>query len=99
MAERNHITRELIQGTIQRLLVEELEGDPAVIDKADAGTALLGRGIGLDSIEALRLGLGLEHAFDIRIPDQDLTVDLFASLGALTEYVYQKVNERVKERI
>jgi acyl carrier protein len=83
-----------IQDTIKRLLVDDLQADSAVIAGADSTTPLLGRGIGLDSVEALRLGLGLEHTFDIRIPDADLTVELFATLGALTEYVHRKTGGR-----
>ena len=72
------------------MLISELEADPTVIAKADTQTPLLGRGIGLDSIEALRLALGLEKEYDIRIPDADLTVELFSSLGALVDYVHAK---------
>ena len=81
------IDRSHIEETIKRLLVADLEADPTVIAHADTRTPLLGHGIGLDSIEALRLALGLEKAYAIRIPDADLTVELFGSLGALVEYV------------
>ena len=80
-----------IEGTIKNLLVTDLEADPRVIASADTCTPLLGRGIGLDSIEALRLALGLEKAYDIRIPDAELTVELFGSLGALVDYVQGKI--------
>ena len=82
--------RSHIEATIKRLLISELEADPTVIASADTQTPLLGRGIGLDSIEALRLALGLEKEYDIRIPDADLTVELFSSLGALVDYVHAK---------
>lgn len=79
-----------IQETIKRILMDDLQVDPASIQDATAETPLLGRGIGLDSVEALQLGLALENAFDISIPDADLTVDLFSSLGNLTAYVQEK---------
>lgn len=80
-----------IETTIKQLLIDDLQVDAALIENADTQTPLLGRGIGLDSVEALRLALGLENAFDISIPDADLNVELFSSLGALTEYVAQKI--------
>jgi acyl carrier protein len=83
-----------IETTIKKILIDDLQVDAAMIENAAAETPLLGRGIGLDSVEALRLGLGLENAFEISIPDADLTVELFSSLGALTEYVQQKVSMR-----
>jgi len=80
-----------IESTIKRILIQELQVDAAITENAEASTPLLGRGIGLDSIEALRLGLGLENAFDISIPDADLNVDLFSSLGGLADYIQQKI--------
>ena len=89
----DQVDRSHIEGTIKHLLVADLEADPTVIANANTRTPLLGRGIGLDSIEALRLALGLEKEYDIRIPDADLTVELFGSLGALIEYVHHKILE------
>jgi acyl carrier protein len=91
-------TRAEIETVIKRLLVEDLQADPGQIASAGADTPLLGRGIGLDSVEALRLGLGLENAFDIRIPDSDLTAELFASVGTLTEYVMIKTQVSAQPR-
>jgi acyl carrier protein len=82
---------------IKQVLINDLQADPATIMNADARMGLLGRGIGLDSVEALQLALGLEHAFDIQIPDSDLTLELFATLGTLTAYVERKLME--KERV
>lgn len=83
-----------IENKIKQLLIEDLQADAALITNANAETPLLGRGIGLDSVEALRLGLGMENAFDLSIPDQDLTAELFATLGTLTQYVYARTYAR-----
>jgi acyl carrier protein len=83
-----------VESAIKRLLITELQADAALIENADEDTPLLGRGIGLDSIEALRLALGLEKEFDLQIPDSDLTVELFASVRSLAEYVQRKILER-----
>ncbi len=64
--------------------------DSRLLADATPDTPLLGRGIGLDSVEAMGLALSLERDFDIQIPDSELTVELFESLGALAEYVYHK---------
>jgi acyl carrier protein len=86
-----------IENAIKQALINDLQADPKVILSADANTPLLGSGIGLDSVEALQLGLGLENTFNIRIPDADLTAELFGTLGTLTEYVSRKTAEQ-KER-
>lgn len=80
-----------IESAIKQILVNDLQVAAALIENAGASTPLIGRGIGLDSIEALRLALGLENTFNISIPDADLTADLFSSLGALTEYIQQRI--------
>jgi acyl carrier protein len=80
-----------IEEVVKGILIRDLQLDPALISEMDAETPLLGRGVGLDSIEALRLCLGLERAFDIQIPDGDLTVDLFATLGALNAYLSRRL--------
>jgi len=80
-----------IESTITRLLIAELEVDPALLDGAASDTPLLGRGVGLDSVEAMGLALALEREFDISIPDADLTVELFESMRALATYVAQRI--------
>lgn len=80
-----------IQAAIKQILIDELQVERGMIESADSDTPLLGRGIGLDSVEAMRLALGLENTFDISIPDADLTAELFTSLGTLAEYVSQKM--------
>lgn len=85
-----------IQAIIKQLLIDDLQVDAAMLENATADTPLLGRGIGLDSVEAMRLALGLENAFDISIPDADLTVELFSSLGNLAAYVQARTVVREK---
>lgn len=79
---------------IKQLLIDDLQVDAALLEQADITTPLLGRGIGLDSVEAMRLGLGLENAFDISIADADLNAELFSSIGHLANYVEQKIARR-----
>jgi len=83
-----------IEKKIIQLLISDLEIDPAILSTVDSNTPLLGRGIGLDSVETLTLVAGIEEAFDIQIDDADLTVELFKSLGTLAEYVLQKITEQ-----
>lgn len=83
-----------IEKKIIQILIADLEIDPAILSTVDSNTPLLGRGIGLDSVETLTLVAGIEEAFDIQIDDADLTVELFKSFGTLAEYVLQKITEQ-----
>jgi acyl carrier protein len=83
-----------IEKKIIQILISDLEIDPALLSTVDASTPLLGRGIGLNSVETLTLVAGIEEAFDIHIDDADLTAELFKTLGTLTEYVLQKITKQ-----
>ncbi len=83
-----------IEETIKHLLISQLEIHPTLVAESDSTTPLLGRGIGLDSMETLTLVAGLEEAFQIHADDEDLTVDLFQNIGTLAAYVLQKTAEQ-----
>lgn len=84
-------TAELKQ-KIKELIVKQLklEVDPATIQD---GAPLFGEsadGLGLDSIDALELVLGVEKEFGIKVQDEEVGVKAFASVDALCEFVQQK---------
>jgi acyl carrier protein len=83
-----------IEKQIKRLLVCELKVNPSILENTDSTTPLLGRGIGLDSVEAMALVVSLEEEFGIAIPDNVLTVDLFKSVNTLANYIAQALLER-----
>jgi acyl carrier protein len=89
-----HNTHLEIETQIKRLLVSELKVNPSIFENTDSTTPLLGRGIGLDSIEAMALVVSLEEEFGIAIPDNELTVDLFKSVSTLANYIAQALLER-----
>ena len=83
---------------IKRLLIAELAVEPDRLSHADAATPLLGLGVGLDSIDALRLATVLERQFDIQIPDESLTTELFSNVGTLAAYVSRQLVDQSSRR-
>ena len=83
--------RASIEERIKQILISELEIKASLLAESNLSTPLLGRGIGLDSVETLTLVAGIEKEFDIQVDDEDLTVELFKNLGTLAEYVSKKV--------
>ncbi len=72
---------------VKRLIIErlQLEGmTPADIDDA---APLFGDGLGLDSIDALELVIGIEKEFGVRIQDEDVGSKAFASVNALVDFL------------
>ena len=79
-----------LRDRIKRLIVDrlKLEVDPASIDSA---APLFGEGLGLDSIDALELVLGIEQEFGVKIEDQKVGAQALASVDALAEFVAAKL--------
>jgi acyl carrier protein len=74
---------------VKELIVRrlKLDIDPQSIDSA---APLFGEGLGLDSIDALELVLGLEQEFGIKVQDEEVGVKAFASVDALVDFIEQK---------
>jgi acyl carrier protein len=83
------MSREDLAPRVKDLIVRrlKLDIDPATIQN-DA--PLFGEGLGLDSIDALELVLGLEQEFGIKVEDEEVGVKAFASVDALCDFIEQK---------
>ena len=65
----------------------KLEVDPASIDSA---APIFGGGLGLDSIDALELVLGIEQEFGVRIDDEEIGSAALASVEALSAFLVER---------
>ncbi len=78
---------------IQAILFRQLEGDASVAPKdIPLDVPLLGRGVGLDSLDAISLAVAIEREFDIEIDDDELDASLFESIATLAEHVRAKLS-------
>ncbi len=85
-----------IREKLKKILVSDLSVSSSVLAPDDGSTPLLGRGIGLDSMETLALVAAIEKEFDIEIEDEELTADLFSNLNTLSQCVSWKLGEQKK---
>jgi acyl carrier protein len=86
MVEPSNDLIEKIKGLIiQRLRLAEMT--PEMIE-TDA--PLFGEGLGLDSIDALELVLGLEKEFGVVIPDAEVGKKVFQSVRTMAQYVLEQ---------
>jgi acyl carrier protein len=85
MLETNdHLIEKIKQLIIQRLKLVDMT--PEMIEN-DA--PLFGEGLGLDSIDALELVLGLEKEFGVIIPDAEVGKKVFQSVRTMAQYVLE----------
>ena len=81
-----------LKGRVKALIVRQLklEIDPATIRDEAPLFGDTADGLGLDSIDALELVLGVEKEFGIKVQDEEVGVTAFSSVNALCEFVQSK---------
>lgn len=73
---------------IKKLIIEALELEEMTSDDIDADAPLFNDGLGLDSIDALELGVALQKRFDVKIdPNAEDIQKWFFSVRSLSEFV------------
>jgi acyl carrier protein len=78
-----------LKSQIKQLIVDrlKLDVDPATIGDAQP---LFGEGLGLDSIDALELVLGIEQEFGVKVEDEEMGQAALSSVNALADFVTAK---------
>ncbi|MFQ6371995.1 phosphopantetheine-binding protein [Shewanella sp. YIC-542] len=73
---------------IKQLIIDSLDLEDVSLADIDTDAALFGDGLGLDSIDALELGLAIKKQFDIKIEaNSDATRDHFYSVATLAKFI------------
>ena len=75
---------------VKRVLQEALQlGDR--VNEFDESTALFGSIPEFDSMAVVTVVTGLEEQFDIEVDDDDISAEVFETLGSLTRFVEGKL--------
>ncbi len=78
----------MLQDEIKKLIIDTLSLEAVKPDDIDVEAPLFVDGLGLDSIDALELGLALQKKYGIRLSaDSEETKKHFRSVTALAELV------------
>lgn len=73
---------------LKQLIIDSLDLEDLSVEDIDSEEALFNDGLGLDSIDALELGLAIRKKYDVRIDaEKDGVVKIFASVSSLTEFI------------
>jgi len=77
-----------MENELKQLIIETLDLEDIGIDDIDSEAALFNEGLGLDSIDALELGLAIRKKYHVKINAEKEDVALiFASVSALAHYI------------
>ncbi|ABV89198.1 phosphopantetheine-binding protein [Shewanella pealeana] len=77
-----------LDNEIKQLIIDCLDLEDVSIDDIDSEAALFGEGLGLDSIDALELGLAIKKQFDVKIEaNSDATKQHFYSVASLVSFI------------
>lgn len=80
-------TKEL-ESEIKELIVDTLMLEDITADEIESEMPLFVDGVGLDSIDALELGMAISKKYDVKMSkDQKDNMHIFANVKNLTEYV------------
>lgn len=76
---------------VKVMIVEVLDLEDTSPEEIDTDDYLFGEGLGLDSIDALELGLGIHKRFGVKIEEEEAR-KVFRSVGTLAEYLQRVLN-------
>jgi len=77
-----------LENEIKELIISSLALEDMTVDDIDAAQALFVNGLGLDSIDALELGLALQRRYGVSVSaDSEETRSYFSSVQALAAFV------------
>jgi acyl carrier protein len=81
-----------LETEIKRLIIESLNLEDIRIEDIDSNEPLFVEGLGLDSIDALELGLALQQKYHIEIKAQNEDIKQhFYSVKTLTDFISSKI--------
>ena len=84
---------ETLHNELKQLIIDALNLEDMSIDEIETEAPLFGDGLGLDSIDALELGLAIKKKYNIVIDaDDSNTREHFASVANLASYISSQTN-------
>ena len=85
----------LIEGQVLEMIIDKLGLEDIDVSTVNYDTPIFEsyeteeeEGLGLDSVDALELVVGLKEVFDVKVSDQDMAI--FKSITTIADYIREK---------
>lgn len=79
---------------LKQLIINTLELEDVAVSDISDSEPLFGEGLGLDSIDALELGMAIKRKYNITLSNnKEENKKFFYSIDTLSEFVESKINE------
>ncbi len=73
---------------VKQLIIDSLDLEDMTVDDIDTDDFLFGEGLGLDSIDALELGLAIHKQFEVKLDaNSEETKKHFQSVASLVAFI------------
>jgi acyl carrier protein len=77
-----------MENEIKQLIIEALALEDISVGDIDSHAPLFNEGLGLDSIDALELGLAIRKKYNVKIEaENEEVVKIFSSVATLADYI------------
>ena len=84
-----------LERELKQLLIEVLNLEDISVEQIDSNAPLFGAGLGLDSIDALELGVAIRKKYDVQMDaDSETTREHFASIANLARFISSSHGQR-----
>jgi acyl carrier protein len=77
-----------MENELKQLIIDTLALEDVSVADIDSNAPLFNEGLGLDSIDALELGLAIRKKFNVKIEaEKEDMVKIFSSIATLASYI------------
>ncbi|WP_366945005.1 phosphopantetheine-binding protein [Methylobacter sp.] len=77
-----------MENELKQLIIDTLDLEDISVTDIDSQAPLFNDGLGLDSIDALELGLAIRKKYNVKIDaEKEDVVKIFASVSTLADYI------------
>jgi acyl carrier protein len=81
------MSQSALNDRVKKMIIEELKLEDMTPSDIDDAAPLFGAGLGLDSIDALALAVGIDKTFGVKIKDEKVGAEAFASVNAMVDFL------------